>query len=263
MNNNASRPGASEESFVTPPAFSFKGRDLFANLRKRLGAAEGRMLSLAEIGAIMGKPTSTTHFWLEFYEHPHVIGFMALLERLSSENRHAFIDAHCRVLPSLADPRIGRMSGELTRLLNKKTGLTMISGSSDSVHSYLISAFGHAWSKMPNKRSLPAGIDLHLPNDFVPVIGIRYLEHSLSSKQVADLVSAIWPRILTAKAPLLLFNGLWSRLPELRGDIQRLTERKHVILADKELAGFRELERFKATQHLVEVAGDFQKIRIL
>ena len=55
----------------------------------------------------------------------------------------------------------------------------------------------------------------------------------LTQRGAKALTLAHWPRILTSKAQLLLFNNVWSLVPELSGDFVRLAAIKRLIVAER------------------------------
>lgn len=218
------------------PSQSFTGIDLFGELRDRLSRAANHPVGLRELSQMMGRPKSTTHFWLSEYHHPQVLGLMALLERLSPNERQSFIASHCRELPTLADTKLSGTIGELKKLLDQPHGMTLITGSTAAARCFALTAFAHSWSSLSGLA--PTGIYLHRPQSWVPVIGVRYIDEKLTATQIRALVTSVWTRILTSGAKLAIFNGPLSVVPEAFDDLLRMASIKHVILAEPFLPDF-------------------------
>jgi hypothetical protein len=226
--NCSQRP---EEQILAAPAQPFTGIDLYGDLRGRLSAAAGRPVRLRELAQIMGRSKSTTHFWFSEYRHPQVLGLIALLERLSPEDRESFLASYCRQFPTLADENLSGATDELKKLLHQKTGLTLITGSTDAARLFVMTGFAHSQSSLTGLR--PTGIDIHRPKTWVPIIGVRYIDEKLAAGKIRALVASVWPRILTSGAELGLFNGLLPIVPETLDDLLRMAAKRHVILAEQ------------------------------
>jgi len=233
MKKNGSNSPPSLNRIVLPPAYPFTGVELLRDLLKRLSGEFKRAPGLAELAQMMGRSKSTTHFWFSEYHHPQIIGLMTMLEHLSSTERCSFIEAHCRILPTLSDPKLSGATGELEELLTQEQGMTLVTGSTASARSFFLSAFGHSWSRMRQPRTLVTGIEIHDAKRYVPVSGVRIIDETLPTAQIRELIGDIWPRILTSSAKLALFNRLLSVIPESVGDLIRMAKVKHVVLAVK------------------------------
>ncbi len=184
-----------------------------------------------ELGRLMGKSKSTAHFWFDVHRNQNLLGFMALLERLSPRQRQDYFDAHCRVNPTLQHPSLAH-SPMLCRLVKQRTGLTIVTGDPDSARTFVFTALGNACFGSNGGRATLAGIDLHCPRTFVPLLPLKYIDEALSRERIRQLVLKVWPRVLTSGASLLC-NGVWSSVPETRVDLLRSTSLRHVILAEK------------------------------
>jgi len=238
------------------PVSPFNPCHFFADLKRRLEAAQGRRMSHAEIGEIIGQPRSTAHFWFSTYRHPHLLAVMAALERLSASQRQAFIECYCRVCPSLEAPQFAPVRTELEELLSLTNGLTVIAGGCGATRSFVLSAFGHSWCRCQKKHRLPSGIDLYHPLDFVPVLGVYYVDGALPKWRIVELVLSLCPRLLTSPSPVLLCNGLWGSVPSIRGDLLRAAIRKHVILTMETVpSGTDWVGGMASPVHVVKLAG--------
>ena len=229
-----------ESARFKPPAYPWTGRQLLAALRTKLAEAEhANSMSFDRLAEIAGKSKSTTYHWLELSRQPQVIAFLCWLERLSPAQRHAYIDAHCRVFPSLEHPFLAHaptQTGKLRQLLRQERGLTLLTGGTESNRGFLVTALGHSYRRTEGSRRAAAGIDLLPSASLVPVESLIYLNGTADSALIRQIALKVWPRILTSSADLLIFHGLWSSVPELRADIARCARHKHVVLAEGRIA---------------------------
>ena len=109
---------------MTAPGYPFSARDIFGDLRSKLAAEHRRPMCFERLAKMLGRSKSTTYNWFDIFHHPHVLGFLCLLERLPPAERQSFIEAHCRAYPTLDDPRLAHApgkTGELLELLNQRT----------------------------------------------------------------------------------------------------------------------------------------------
>lgn len=255
------------DGITKPPAYPFTGRDLFGELRHKLAEELGLRMTIERLAALMGTPMSTTHHWFETCPHPHVRGFMCLLERLSSARRRDFIEQHCRIFPTFSHPELRLSKAKLVyllRLLQKHAGLTLINGTV-LARTFLLTSFGHSLPAMDPAHRSAVGMDLHIPNDFVPVETLTYVDGSHNLEHAWAIANKVWPRILISKAPLVLLNSVWSSFPAFREDILRLAESKHVVMADMEMPDPADLRRIGAEVHVITVSESkhrFGKIRV-
>jgi hypothetical protein len=164
-----------------------------------------------------------------------VVAFLRCLERLSPAQRHSYVDAHCRVFPSLGHPFLAQApthTSKLGKLLHQERGITLLTGGTESTRAFLVTALGHSYRRAGGRLQAAAGIDLHPSAGLVPVESLIYLDGTADLHLIRRLALKVWPRILTSSAGLLIFHGLWSSVPELRADIARCTRYKHVLLAE-------------------------------
>jgi hypothetical protein len=214
-------------------------------------------MSYERLAKIMGQFKSTVHYWFNFYKHPHVLGFLSLLERLSPAQRQSFIEARCRAYPTFDHARLAHSpakTGKLLQLLSQKAGLTIIAGGTDSERTFVFTALAHAAIGSGDKLINVAGIDLHRPV-FVPVESLLYIDRAAGSAQIRQLTHEIWPKMLTSEAPRLFFNGVWSTEPTFRADLLRCAQIKHVFIAEQEMPDVRDLKaRVLTPIHIVALA---------
>ena len=246
MHKHGSNSGAVGSELITAPAYPFTARELFGNLRGLLSEARREPMSYDRLAKIVGKSKSTTHHWFELFAHPHVLAFMCLLERLSPAQRHDYIEAHCRIFPTLNHPILANSPKEVAKLLlllNQSAGLTIVTGGRESSRTFVLTALGHTQRGSVGSRQRVAGLDLHRPRNFVPVESVTYIDGSIGLKHVRQLTLRVWTRILTSKAPIMLFNGVWSAVPQVREDLVRCTKLKHVVIAEEAIPHLADLKR--------------------
>lgn len=233
MNRKTRDPNGHDTPFIKPPAYPFPGGVLWNDLHAAVSAEHGTELSPPFLGRIIGQATSNMYLWLSGVRHNQLLAFMCLLERLSPAARQAFVEAHCRVCPTLNHRRLFYRKGmreKLSELAGKGAGPTMITGGSDFLRSFVLNALGHSF--VLNSASPAAGLDIHRPTKLVPVTGVLHLDETLDRRQLRQLVFKAWPRLLVSRSGMLLLNGVLSQVPELRQDVFRLARHKHVVIAE-------------------------------
>lgn len=259
---NEQTPGfpGKKNGLIKLPAYPVSGRELFGEVRRLLEKELQGKLTVRRLSKMLGMPASTIHYWLESCAHPHLIGFMSLLERLSPFERYAFIDTHCRLRPSFTHPWMVDNPASRTHVftvLRKKAGLTLISRGVESSQRFILSAFGNCYATIDGAHKEVWGIDLRRPTDYLPIDSLYYLDGTSSLDAVRASVNKIWPKIITSKASLILFNRLWSALPEVRADILRLAQNRHVVLADIEFPGPADLRRIRGEVHQLTISEKY------
>ena len=203
-------------------------------------------MSFDRLAEITGTSKSTTHHRFALSDQPQAVNFLCWLERLSPARRHAYVDAHCRIFPSLEHPLLAHAAAQtskLRQLLDQRRGLTLVTGGTAYSRAFVVTALGHSYRRLGGRRRAAVGIDLRLCSSLVPVESLIYSDSKADSRLVRQLALKVWPRILTSSAGLLIFHGLWSAVPELRADIARCTRHKHVILAERASPDLTDFER--------------------
>lgn len=244
------KPGTSSNSankyIITTPGYPFAARELLQELRRLLSREFGRRMTYAELGKMIGRGRSTTHRWFDESAQRQLVALFCFLERLSPERRHAYIDAHCRVFATMAHPRLSYSpitTGRLMHLLELPTGLTFVVGGAETCRTFLVSALGHALRPGSGKQHSAAGIDLHRPDDFVPLPGVVYIDGALAAERTGEIAAEFVPKVLASSAPLLVFNGVWSLLTEWHREILQSTKHKKVIIAEAGIPSLAEVKK--------------------
>lgn len=132
---------------IKPPAYPFTAQNLYADLHARLEAESGEKISFERLGQIIGRSKSTAHHWFGVSSQQLVIAWLCLLERLSGRARLDFLEAHCRIFPTLEHRRFVHApskTGKMLELVRQKTGLTFVSGGSDAGRTFVVTAMGHS-----------------------------------------------------------------------------------------------------------------------
>jgi hypothetical protein len=253
---------------IAAPAYPFSPRDLFLDLRSRLADEHGSPMQFDRLAQMIGKYKSTTHAWFETYHHPHILAFMLLLERLSPEQRGAFLENHCRTYPTLFHPRLAHNSENifiLRDLLARNKGLSILTGTPSARH-FVFTALGHAAKLASKKVAAVAGIDLRRPTQFVPVENLVYIDHALAPNQIRRLTLEVWPSVLVSRARVLLLNRVWSAVPSVREDILRCASSKHVFIAEEDAPDWRRVRNtMRSPIHVVTLSSapaNSQRIRV-
>jgi hypothetical protein len=218
------------------PGFPIRGNKLFERVGAAVGAARGYPLGNTEFARIIGKPESTTSLWFGASLQPHLVAWLCLIEHLMPQERHRVLDELCRDLPFLAHPRLRHnpiMVGMLKNLLAQKAGLTIVNGGSEAQRTFLLTALGHSFCRLDRLHRTPSGIDLHEPQWFVPLETVTYLRTSPEAKKTPEAIKQLWPSIRSSKNPVIVLNGVWSKVPEIGKDIISLAGQRHVIVAEQ------------------------------
>jgi hypothetical protein len=245
------------------PAYPFSGRELYSDLRRRLSQHAPVPISVERLARMIGQSRSTTHHWFEVFAHPHVISFMCLLERLPEQERQDFVAAHCRALPALTHPALAHSPatvGRLQELLFERRALTFVCGGDAWARNFLISALGR-WIEDRAAANQVCGIDLHAPRELVPLANVMHLDPALLSfPQMQKVIGDLTPELFAASRKFVLYNGLWSIMPELRPMMLHGSSTNHVIIGDAGLPNLRHLKHvLTARITILQVAPSKQK----
>ena len=217
------------------PAHPLTGRQLLGIVRHALEAERGYKVTIERLSAMIGKPVSTTGYLLGVHAQSPVLAFICAMERLSEAERHRLLNDACRALPTVLHPRLSHdpeTVNVLLNLLSQQQGLSIITQGTTASRSWVLLALGHTFPQLDRKHRTAAGLDIHQPSKMVPVETMLYLRNPLETAQARQVVQAVWPEIRASQAPLLLFNDVWSLLPELHNEILDLSKKRHVIIAD-------------------------------
>lgn len=230
--NERTRKRNGNGALVRPQAYPWNAREILSDLRGRLVKQLHESMTFKRLGEVVGEKPRTAYYWFEEYHQRPLLGFFCCLERLTGDERHAFIDRYCRIFPSLEGPELAHATSKVEKLrvlLQKTCGLTIVTGTQPS-RSFMIHAMGNSYRRFSTKRHLVAGINLSRPTRCVPLETCNYFDGSGGLDHVRPAVMKVWPKILTSSATLILLNDVWA-IHSLRADILRLAARRHVVLA--------------------------------
>lgn len=233
MKNNPGSNGINE--ILTAPAHAFSGVQVLRQARSTLELERGYKMTLERVARLIGKETSTAGYWFNVRQQDHILGFISVLERLSEPVRSKYLNGLFRPLPSVLHPRIAHSPttvGNLLNILAKDCGLTVINGGTSASRTFVLCALGHTFPQIDSHHRTAGGLDIHMPTAFVPCETVVYLRNPINRERARQIVLNEWPGIQASSAPLVLLNGIWSMVPELRDGILNLARKKHVVLAD-------------------------------
>jgi hypothetical protein len=141
----------------------------------------------------------------------------------------------CRECPRLQHPRLARDQEAvhlLDELLAKPAGLTLVTGPSDALRTFVITALGNSAAQITPAKTV-CGLDIHRPDVFVPVPEVHYFQNPGDSAQARQLIGQLWKGIECSTSDLILLNRVWTIMPEIRERIISVAKSRHVILADQ------------------------------
>ena len=101
------------------------------------------------------------------------------------------------------------------------------------MRTFLLTALGNSAGTPELQKTTVSGVDSHLPDAFVPVIGLVYLGNLLRAAEVERQFNRLWPSVRVMKTQLILLNGIWRRVPKLHGEIIDVAYKSHVVVADE------------------------------
>ena len=221
------------------PHIPSRGTKFLNIMEAALAAQHGRLLTYDELGRIADQSTSTIFDWSLGANLRQVEAYIRLLEQLPECKRREVIDSVCRLMPTIYHDRLAwreRQISSCQQLLQLERGLTFVEGD-ENARDFVVTALGHSMARLDRHRLPVFGIDVRLPDRFVPVGGVKYLGGTLQPGKLKGLVSSAWTAVRECKTGLILLNGLWSHLRERQSEIQELATHCHVVIADELTAG--------------------------
>jgi hypothetical protein len=236
--NSSSKLMGVSEAFLEPPAYPKTANEVIRRLKQVMDEADrppGQALTQKEFGRLIGAPRSTIHDWYHGKLAAPIEHFLCAMERLSEIQRTELLRQLCRDCPRLQHPRLAhdpQAVNSLSGLLMRPLGLFVITGPTDALRTFLITALGNSAPLMVTAKTI-SGMDMHRPDSFVPVPGVLYFRNPNDSPQKKQLIQEQWKRMEDSSADVFLFNGVWTMVPELRGKMVELAKRRSVFLADE------------------------------
>jgi hypothetical protein len=159
---------------------------------------------------------------------------LQLLERLPESEWRGLLGRFLRACPTIESPAFGHELTTVSRLrllLREKRGMTFIQGGSDVSRTTLFTALARSFLQMSViKKSALSGIDLHVPDWFVPVENLVYLPPLTDRNKMALGIEKGWREANEGR--WRMFNGVWSLVPDHQRKLLIAAESRHVVVSD-------------------------------
>jgi hypothetical protein len=208
---------------------------LLRRAQDSLHTARGKAPSYAELEDWTGVAEGTVKDWFANNGRPTAEFLLQLLERIPERMRLEILTQACRLCPTLDHPRMKcdqTIISQLKSISGQSHGFTLIVGGNGESRTFLQTAMANAFLGMTTRPHKIAGIDVHEPDWFVPVPGVRYLHNLFHPVGLRERVQFDWPQIRTGGAQLIVLNGLWSAFPNIQNDLWALADSTAIIVAD-------------------------------
>lgn len=197
---------------------------------------ERRQITQNRLCAYLGISPGTFINWTSRGTNLNQIdAILRLLERLPDSSRSALLSGFLRSFPIIESPEIAHeptAASRLRALLSGRKGLTFIQGGgTDAARVFLFAALGHSLLQTSSHVAAIKGIDVHLPDWFVPVPGLAYLGSSANRAKLLGDIKKMWPK--PNHTPWLMLNGVWSLVPGRHEEILSWCNQHHVVIADE------------------------------
>ena len=212
-------------------------RELLRSTKLALEQFHRREISFEELGRYSAQAGSTVFEKLQKDEHPQIEALLGWLEHLPEDVRGRLINSICRVFPHLEDRRLGHNPGQvssLRSLLKQPIGLTLIGGN-DGLRTWLISALGNSSLMLGSDHGLVSGIDRSLPDWFVPVEGMTYLNAPVPQSPSPKSILKAWSTCGAGGRNIVLLNGIITLEPDLRLEVLKMAAEHNVFVAEPDI----------------------------
>lgn len=210
---------------------------LFRRLRSALEGVARRQFRYEDLAELIGEPKSTLCNWNNGDGQPASETLLRLFELLPVGERNKLLGElpFCRSFPTIEHLRIAHdpvAVSYLKTVLGSEKGITLIQGERELLSTFVITAMAQSFALFPGNRGQIAGLDVHAPDWFVPVPGVAYLNNAAQPIRIRAEAERIWPTLGTTSTKLVILNGVWTPVPELRSKICELAEACHVLVTD-------------------------------
>jgi hypothetical protein len=199
-----------------------------------LQVIENRKLDQKTVAQYCGLSDTTFSNWTAgATDLSQIEALLRLLERLPDTAQLDFLTSFLRRCPTLNSHELAHdpiAVRELDSLLDQRRGLTFIQAERDFLRSFVLTAIGHAASRIGSAVRPIAGLDQHQEDAFVPIPGVTYLGRLSDTAERQRQVRGLWP--LTQSGSLVLINGLWLEFPNLQQQLIAAAETRHIVIAD-------------------------------
>ena len=108
----------------------------------------------------------------------------------------------------------------------------MVQGGNDESRTFTVTALGNAFLGLTAKPHRLTGIDVHEPDWFVPLPGVRYLHNLFQPAALVKAAREYWPNPPAREAQLVVFNGLEAVMVHFPKQLKALSARCLVIVAE-------------------------------
>ena len=210
---------------------------LYRRLRSGLDSVARRQFTYHELARLTGEPKSTLCNWNNGDGQPAPEALLRLLELLPAPERHQILSElpFSRTFPVFEHPKLAHDPSAVSLLktvLRSERGITLIQGDRDHLNTFVATAMGHAFSLARGRKVQVLGIDIHAPDWFVPLPEVAYLNNALHPVRIREEAERIWPTLTTSHRNLVVLNGTWGHIPDLRLATCALAETRHVVVTD-------------------------------
>lgn len=208
---------------------------LLRSIQPWLQGQKGKPPTYAEMAAWGNVPEGTVRDWFSGMGHPSAEFLLSLLDRTDEETSQRILGKARKLFPSLDHSLLMNDKAVISRLktiMAQRGGLTFIQSDNDEHRTFLTTALGHTYLHLTQPPRQVVGIDIHEHDWFVPIPGVSYLHNTFAPDQIRMHARQAWPQP-SSVATLVIFNGLWSAVPELQKDIRLIAETWPVIVTDE------------------------------
>jgi hypothetical protein len=208
---------------------------LFRHLRSALEAEFGFSLTFDDLAELLDERRSTLGNWSNGDGFPSAETLLRMLELVPVRSRQTIFEAGpcCRPCPTLDDARLSHdpiAVSQLRRLLLGR-GTVLVEGDQDHVVTYTVTALGHSYLRLHQAIQRVRGVDSHVPDWFVPVPGVVYLQHDVAPAEVRDTAKKTIADIHPGRTALVIFNRIGD-VPEIWDFISTAAKNVLVILGE-------------------------------
>jgi transcriptional regulator with XRE-family HTH domain len=233
---------------------------LLRQLRLALETTFARSLTYAELSEYAGEPKSTLARWFNGEGQPSSETLLRLLELAPEKQRDQIMDKppFCRVFAHLEHPLLAHdpvATSFLRSIRSNLTGTTLIQGVQESWLTFVATALGHDARRLSGLRPV-LGLDVHKPDWFVPVPGIKYLNNLLRPSSISEELEQFWPKAANRKGAFVIFNGVLPTGSLWTDKVLDLAGQSHVVLTAKDAPKGQVATPFPVPANLITVTED-------
>ena len=212
-----------------------RARTLMRSVKNQMESFAGRVIEYDELAYYSGQSTSAVFDKLQRTTQPQIEAFLGWVERLPEANRNQSISQVCRCFPTLQNRRLSfdpTQVSHLTKLIQQPCGLTLIEAANAGLRTFMVTALAHSRCSQASDPLAACGIDVHLPDWFVPVQYVNYLGNELDRAKLRVIVPHLWSALKHIEGRMIVLNGIWPAARGFEEDIVNRSEHCHVVIAD-------------------------------